>query len=261
MDSKPYSENLADKYEEVAREDSNITKIKIAQKIEQGLGRSVRGEKDFSVIIITGGDLINFLRNPKTEKYFSPQTRKQIEIGYQIADPNTTNMMQIVNDLIRQSIALRDPEWKKFYEERMDKVDIASHNIDITEVLEIEKRAEELNIEGQHEQAANLIQKYINQTKPNPSEYGWYLQMMARFKYQDSVLESNELQTNAFRKNKALLKQREGYLYKKIALINTTRVEKVKKCLLKKLFKYILYYHLKKLQNILNLQLKNLELR
>jgi hypothetical protein len=45
VDSKPYSETLSDKYEEVCRQESDLTNIKIAQKIEQGFGSSVRGEK------------------------------------------------------------------------------------------------------------------------------------------------------------------------------------------------------------------------
>ena len=49
IDSLPYADNLADNYEELCRSNSDIAKIKIAQKIEQGLGRSVRGEKDYNV--------------------------------------------------------------------------------------------------------------------------------------------------------------------------------------------------------------------
>ncbi|EEE8999492.1 DEAD/DEAH box helicase, partial [Salmonella enterica subsp. enterica serovar Ohio] len=66
IDSKPYSETLGDRYEEECRPNSDIINVKIAQRVEQGLGRSVRGEKDYSVIIITGGDLVQFLKSPLT---------------------------------------------------------------------------------------------------------------------------------------------------------------------------------------------------
>ncbi len=42
FDGKPYSENLIDKYYEDCLSDTEITNTKIAQKIEQGLGRNVR---------------------------------------------------------------------------------------------------------------------------------------------------------------------------------------------------------------------------
>jgi replicative superfamily II helicase len=235
IDSKPYSESLSDKYEELARKDSNHTNIKIAQKIEQGLGRSVRGEKDYSVIIIIGGDLINFIRNPKTQKFFSPQTRKQIEIGQEIAeiasedvDPKTTNMMNIVSELIRQCIIHRDANWKQFYEERMNSISYEKSAIDITEALELEKQAELLNNHGQHKDASQLVQKFLDTTQMPLSEQGWYLQMIARFTYHISKIESNQLQVSSFKKNKDILKPHDGFKYKKINLIQSNRISNIK---------------------------------
>ena len=86
IDSMPYFNSLADKYEELCRSTSDIINIKIAQKIEQGLGRSVRGEKDYTVILLIGADLVKFVKSVRTNKYFSEQTKKQIEIGLQIAE-------------------------------------------------------------------------------------------------------------------------------------------------------------------------------
>lgn len=235
IDSKPYSESLSDKYEEMCRKESNLTNIKIAQKIEQGFGRSVRGEKDYSVIIVIGGDLINFIRNPKTQKFFSPQTRKQIEIGQEIAelasedvDPKTTNMINIVSELIRQCIIHRDSQWKQFYEERMNSISYEKSDFDITDALEIEKQAEYLNNHSQYKDAAELVQKYIDSKNLPQSEQGWYLQMIARFLYQISKTESNQIQTSAFKKNKNILKPLDGYKYKKINLIQSNRILNIK---------------------------------
>jgi len=235
LDSKPYSESLSDKYEEQCREESNLTNIKIAQKIEQGLGRSVRGQKDYSVIVIIGGDLVNFIRKPQNEKYFSLQTKRQIQIGYEIAelakedvDPETTDMMKIVTDLIRQCITSRDLKWKRFYEERMDEALQTPSVLDITDILEMEKIAEDFNLNGMHSEACNVIQEYVNRGNLPISEYGWYLQMMARFKYVQNKTESNTMQIGAFKKNRQLLKPAEGFTYKKISLINISRVSKIR---------------------------------
>lgn len=235
VDSKPYSESLADNYEELCREESNITHIKIAQKIEQGLGRSVRSEKDFSVIILLGKDLINFIRNPRTKEFFSAQTRKQIEIGYVIAekaldgfDPESTNLMNLMTGIMRQCIVTRDVKWKEYYRERMDEQDGEAPRASIVKVVDIEKKAESLNLRQQHKEACDTLQKFIDHTETSSSEHGWYLQTMARFKYYYDKTESNKLQTTAFRKNRALLKPKDGYIYKPISLINATRLEKIK---------------------------------
>ena len=41
IDSKPYSENLTDRYEENCRPSSEITLLRIVRSIEQGLGRCI----------------------------------------------------------------------------------------------------------------------------------------------------------------------------------------------------------------------------
>lgn len=81
LDSLPYFENLSDSYEERVRPSGDLIQKKLAQKIEQGLGRSVRGEKDYSVIVLMGNDLVDFITNTKTKEYFSAETQQQIEIG------------------------------------------------------------------------------------------------------------------------------------------------------------------------------------
>ncbi len=236
IDSKPFSESLADKYEESSREDSEIINVKIAQKIEQGLGRSVRGEKDYSVILLIGSDLVNFVRNVRTQKYFSTQTRQQIRIGLETAelatediDRNTTNTIDTLSELIRQCIITRDEDWKTFYEERMNKNNEIEFKIDITEILDIEKKAEEYNMAGDFDKAINLIQNITDSSAVNKSENGWYLQTIARYKYNISKTDSNKIQTSAFRLNYNLLKPKEGIIYKKIEIIDNSRVSNIKK--------------------------------
>lgn len=51
MDCLPYFDNLAERYEEQACPDSELINKRIAQKIEQGIGRGVRGEKDYCAVL------------------------------------------------------------------------------------------------------------------------------------------------------------------------------------------------------------------
>lgn len=54
FDSRPYTENLFDLYQELCRPDSEATLMRIVRSIEQGMGRSVRGEKDYCVVVAIG---------------------------------------------------------------------------------------------------------------------------------------------------------------------------------------------------------------
>lgn len=235
IDSKPYSETLFDRNEEICRENSDIINVKIAQKIEQGLGRSVRGEKDYSVIILIGSDLVNFIKNPKTQIYFSPQTRKQIKLGFEIAkmavedhDFNTMDSINVITDLIRTCITKREEFWKQFYEENMNQEDEKVYSVTISDILEQEKKAEEAFNKGEVPKAVGIIQGILNSFTLNDSEIGWYLQMIARYQFRSTLSESIKLQIEAFKKNSKLLKPNEGYSYQKLEYINLERTQKIK---------------------------------
>jgi Rad3-related DNA helicase len=80
FDSRPYSESLIDLYAEQVRPTSEATLMRTVRTVEQGMGRSVRGEKDYSVIIVTGSDLVRLTREKATRRFLSPADRQ--------ADPN-----------------------------------------------------------------------------------------------------------------------------------------------------------------------------
>ena len=61
--SKPYSESLIDLYQESCRPDSEATLMRTIRTVEQGMGRSVRGEKDYCAIIVIGTDLVRLIRD------------------------------------------------------------------------------------------------------------------------------------------------------------------------------------------------------
>ena len=233
IDSMPFFNSLYDRYEELCRQNSDIINIKLAQKIEQGLGRSVRGEKDYSAILIIGSDLVKFIKSVRTNKYFSSQTRKQIEIGIQIAEMGKDDLKEdatpykVLISLINQSLN-RDEGWKEFYKEEMDKITLFKNPVSIYDILKLEKDAEEANFKGDYETACSCIQKIIDNYITEEDEKGWYLQILARYQYSISKTESNKIQKSAFLYNSQLLKPRDGITYKKIKVINENRIKRIK---------------------------------
>lgn len=236
IDSMPYSDSLTERYEEECRSNSDLTNIKAAQKIEQGLGRSVRGEKDYSVILIIGDDLVKFLKSDSSNKFFSSQTRKQIDIGLEVSkmakeeDLRSNNdYTKVILDLINQCLK-RDDGWKEFYREKMD-ASISENSTstgNILEILELERKAEESFYQNDPERAVNHVQKIIDSyCTDDQTEKGWYLQILARFKYKISKIDSNNTQKSAFKNNSQLLKPKEGINYKKLSYISENRLKKI----------------------------------
>ena len=219
IDSLPYADNLADNYEELCRSNSDIAKIKIAQKIEQGLGRSVRGEKDYSVIILLGDDLIKFIRSSTNKNFFSPQTQKQLDIGFEIANMDSDNSSDELSSLmetINQCID-RDSDWKDYYNEKMDEICESSENrSSIYTVLLEERLAYDCAVSGNYEDACLHIQKIVDIPTIGEDKY-WYMQLLAKYQHFFHKSTSAELQHTAFSKNNELLKPTEVLPYKKLS--------------------------------------------
>ena len=237
IDSKPYFENLCDRYEELCRPDSDIINKKIAQQIEQGLGRGVRGEKDFCVILIIGNDIVKFMRSIETRKYFSEQTRKQIDIGLDISElakddvKNGEEPFKSLVGLINQCLGRVD-DWKMFYTSKMNGLSKNEQSLIDYTVLEKERNIEKYFLQEEYEKAYALTQEFIDEnTEMNDCDKGWYLQQLARYSYYIDKSKFNDLQKAAFKLNNELLKPKVGISYSKVSYININRTTKIKEFL------------------------------
>ena len=233
IDSMPYFESLSDRYEELCRPNSETINKKIAQKIEQGIGRGVRGEKDYCVLLIIGSDIVKFMRSVNTNKYFSAQTRKQIEIGLSIAKmaqedlQGDSNPIDPVISLIKQSLG-RDEGWKKYYISEMDSTSLSEQSPLMYEQLQNERTIEKIYCQGNQIKACENMQKFIDEINDDHLEKGWYLQQLARYYYPIRKDYSNTIQNAAFKINTQLLKPREGIEYKKVSYIHENRLKRIK---------------------------------
>ena len=234
LDSMPFLNSYSDRYEERCCPNSEIINKKIAQKIEQGLGRAVRGEKDYCVILVIGSDIEKFMRAKLTRKYFSAQTQKQIEIGFQVAEmakedvsDDNSPLKQIIS-LINQ-ILKRDEGWKEFYNSEMDGISKESLDTSIYDRYEAESKLEKLFSQGEYEKAVRETQDFINKFIKDDLEQAWYLEQMARYTFMFSLEKSIRLQKEAFKKNSQLLKPVDAIDYNKISFLNENRIIRFKK--------------------------------
>lgn len=239
VDSMPYFENLSDRYEESCRPNSESVNKKLAQKIEQGIGRGVRGEKDYCVLLIIGADIAKFMHNNGSKKYFSAQTQKQIDIGLCIEQMTKENLMadtrpiETIISVIYQSIN-RDEAWKAYYSSQMNTVKNVDEVSTIYDQLHEERKIEKLYYDDEIEKACDTMKTFIdNLPSDNNLEKGWYLQQLARYTYSISTIESDELQKVAFKLNSSLIKPRFPITYLQISYLDQNKLEQIKSYLAK----------------------------
>ncbi len=232
IDSKPQGETLTDRWMEECRSEGEVTLIRMARTIEQGLGRSVRGEKDYSVIILTGPELVKQLRHKKTRGYFSAQTQMQLQIGLNVVEFAKEDIAggkaadEVLKDLMNQCL-LRDAGWKDYYNQQMAALGSSPMAPKALGIFAVEQTAEKTFQTGKPEAALKLIQDLVDKEKIMGAERGWYLQEMARYVHAYDKDRSNELQIAAHRANPYLLKPRNGMVFEPITAKGQKRIERI----------------------------------
>jgi hypothetical protein len=233
LDSKPFSGGLTDRYTEACRPGSEVTAQRTARVIEQGIGRGVRGEKDYCVVVLVGGNLVRAVQRSDVKKFYSSQTRRQIEIGIEIAKLHESEVLhgmsgiKIVVECIRKLLK-RDEGWKEFYADRMTDLALDRPNYAMLELYGVELRAEAKAEEGRYVEAKDVIQAMLDSNPNIPAEdRGWYTQEMARLLYRHSKTDSALLQTTAHKLNGYLLKPKDGMVFRKLEPLSQKRIANI----------------------------------
>lgn len=234
LDSKPFAEDIFEKYISKCRGDSAIVHLQIARKIEQGMGRAVRGEKDYCIVILIGSDLVRAVRPRDRHKYFSRQTRKQVELGLKVSALTKQEVedgaapLEAIRSLCMK-VMQRDGSWKAFYQQSMDEIEVGEDdNPSVVKILSAELQASKLAALGQYKKAAESIQNLLDSVKFGTEDRGWYLQEMARYLHGQSKVESQDLQAVAYRTNRRLLAPIEPIKVEQLRLISEDRVDNIR---------------------------------
>ena len=230
IDSLPYFDSLSDRYEQSCREFSDQIYTKIAQKVEQGIGRSVRSEKDYSAIIIIEEELVHFIKGVKSQRYFSKQTAKQIEIGDDVTESVKDEMTgetpwKAFVGVIAQCLK-RDEGWKQYYDEQMESIEVVEEDHPYLDAILNEYQAECALYKKDFKKAADFYQDIVNQNKTNIQEKGWYQQLLAKCMWHVQRTEYEMIQGKAHDNNNYLLMPNDAP-YKKRGFLQVSSIEQV----------------------------------
>lgn len=231
LDSLPAFSSLAELYEQQCRTTSDMINIKIAQKIEQGLGRSVRGERDYTTIIITGANLVKFMKSPETRKYFSDQTNMQIKIGEDIAkesssEKDETKPLKPIHDLMKLCLK-RNEGWKMYYKSTMDSMPITKAEHPLLDRLVKERAADLAFMKKDWAEVIRIYREIANSLSNDTLEQGWYLQELAKYMCHSSTTEALKTQKSAYSHNQYLLTV-ETVNYKKVDMLDDISLKNIK---------------------------------
>lgn len=120
IDGLPSGEGIVDRLDNSNSGGLLGMRGKLANKIEQGLGRAVRSSSDYSAVILAGQDLANFVSRRIVLESFSPGTVKQIEIGREVSKAIAAEVDKVsgIANALGQLLG-RDQGWREYYAAQM----------------------------------------------------------------------------------------------------------------------------------------------
>ena len=222
LDSMPSHASLNDKYIQEVRPDSNVIRRQLTQRVEQGIGRGIRGPSDWCIIIATGNKLTSFLLETEKSEFLSNETKGQIEIAKRLAEKMKSDdghKLNTIESIVNQCVN-RNEDWKEFYHTTMGSIDVTPPNENFLNIFKLERDAELFFQNRQFQNASDTIQKIIDITSENP---GWYFQLMALYLYPLNKSDSMDRQIKAFSKNDKLHRPEDGITYAKLANVSGDR--------------------------------------
>jgi hypothetical protein len=193
-----------------------------AQIIEQGLGRAVRSGSDYCTVFLMGKKLLQFVGNKANLKFFTPVTRKQLNLGLTILEGQSKDdSLNTIKDTADLCLT-QDEDWRKYHSRMLAETDADISDdrlIKNLEIAQIESDAitkyRTRDFQGASDRIMNdIIDKYDLTSK----QKGYYFELAAQFLYQGNVVKSNDLQLKASSTTSHMLQSVNGFNYTKMSV-------------------------------------------
>ncbi len=180
---------------------------KVANRVEQGLGRAVRSNSDYCAVILSGEDLAAFVSRRVVLSSFSPPTVRQIDIGREISKAISNEKDKVLGLVATIGQVLsRDEGWRTYYHAQMGvqrgvESEISGEASLRRSVAVAERAAADLAMTTKYDQAARELKKAAGMLLSDRYRRGVIKQASAKIQYQVDKVGSLELQSSAYADN------------------------------------------------------------
>lgn len=193
-------------------EDRRITG-ELIQKIEQGMGRGVRSNNDYCVVVLMGNNLADVIVNQNGFDYFSNATKQQYKLSKQLWDQlMETSSSPTIDDIfdLANYVLNRDKDWVTASKNALSSVKY-DRKISLDRVALAKRNAFEMASAGRYEDAFSIIETEKNSNPDiNNREKAILLQFMAEYRNFSNPESAQEIQCSAYKLNNLVTKPING---------------------------------------------------
>lgn len=191
----------------------------LIQKIEQGMGRGVRSNNDYCVVVLMGNKLANVLVNQGGDEFFSKATLEQYNISKQLwsqlmSTSDTPTIEEVFG--LADYVLRRDPNWISTSKNMLASVEYdRTANIDRTVVAA--RKAFDKACIGRHNEAFDILEDEKNQNIAlDDKSKGFLMQQMAEYKNFANPVQAQEILLSGLKLNPSILRPIAGVQYGKL---------------------------------------------
>ena len=184
------------------------------ERIEQGMGRGVRSNDDYCVVLLIGAKLTSRIKSPEGTNLLTPATQAQLELSRKVAKQLSKVDIKGLSEVIDQCLN-RDPDWIKVSKKALLKAK-AQPGLSIDPNTVSMRAAFDHSRAGDHKTAVQLLRDAVNASS-DKDERAWLLQRAAAIEHQISPAKSQKMLLAAYRLNANVLKPLDGVAYQKLA--------------------------------------------
>ena len=184
------------------------------ERIEQGMGRGVRSNDDYCVVLLLGTKLIGRLRSREGQEMLTPATKAQLDLSRRIAKKLGTPSIDEIRNVIQQCLD-RDTNWIKVSKK-------ALVGITADEELRLDPGKIALRAAfdqarcNQHKEALAILDKAIDETD-DAQVKAWLLARKAAFQHAIDAEGAQKTLIAAHKMEPRVTKPLHGAVYKKLS--------------------------------------------
>jgi len=187
------------------------------QKIEQGIGRGVRSNSDYCVIVFMGSKLADLMINQGGNNFFSKATFEQLNLSRQLweqlMESNKKPEVKEVFSLVKY-ILQRDSGWINASKSVLTSIEY-NKSAKIDSIVVAMRNAFEKECIEQYDEAFSIIETEMKNTKDEKTK-GLLMQYMAEYKNFTNPVRAQELLLSARNLNPMVMKPIDGIQFSKL---------------------------------------------
>lgn len=207
IDGLPSGEGIIDRLDNENAGGVVGMREKLANRVEQGLGRAVRSSSDYCAVILAGQDIGNFVSRRIVLESFSPNAVRQIEMGREVSKAISSESDAVAGmaNALRQLLS-RDQNWRDYYASQMKlQSDISlqvPHEAELRrKVASAERRAAGLAQARDYAASSRELRAAANLLEKDRYARGVIKQSGAKIMYLHDKVGAMDLQGSAFADN------------------------------------------------------------